>query len=179
MTEIEYRKDLIDLLKFYKLPLVAAELGCAEGLFSKDLMDSGLDKLYMCDNWGTIEGITGDGNFPQEWHDNNYAQAMERVKGLNVQVLRGRTAEMAIHVPDKTLGMVYIDAGHTYEAVTADLNAWYSKVVDGGIIAGHDYLMPQYGVYEAVRDFTKDKMIQVHTIHEKQVCDSGFWFVKA
>lgn len=36
--------------------------------------------------------------------------------------------------------LVFIDAGHTYEDVRADIEAWLSKVrTPGGIIAGHDF----------------------------------------
>jgi len=36
------------------------------------------------------------------------------------------------------LGMVFIDGGHSAEAVTADYEAWASRVVPGGILAIHD-----------------------------------------
>lgn len=46
---------------------------------------------------------------------------------------------------------VFIDAEHTYEALTKDLNAWYPLVKKGGIIAGHDYSMSP--VHGALADF--------------------------
>ncbi len=36
------------------------------------------------------------------------------------------------------LGMVFIDGGHSAEAVTADYEAWAPRVVPGGILAIHD-----------------------------------------
>jgi hypothetical protein len=56
-----------------------------------------------------------------------------------------------------------------------DLKAWLPKVKKGGIVAGHDYLNPDYGVNQAVKDFAGDKYT-VHTIHENKMVDAGFWF---
>ncbi len=177
--ELKYRSNIIDLLNHFNLRGSVAELGCAEGYFSSDLLRMGVDKLIMVDNWGTIDGVTGDGNFPQEWHDRNYEAAMQRVDKYKdvVSVLRGFTVEMAKYVPDEMLAMVYLDACHTYEAVKADLHAWFPKVKPGGIIAGHDFINPAYGVKEAVEEFCKGKF-EVHVITEDKDADAGFWFRK-
>lgn len=42
--------------------------------------------------------------------------------------------------PDQSLDFVFIDANHEYEAVKADIQAWFPKVRKGGHIAGHDYV---------------------------------------
>lgn len=54
--------------------------------------------------------------------------------------------------PDKYFSFGFIDAGHSYDQVTKDLQSWYPKIKDDGIIAGHDY---DGGVYKAVNDFFK------------------------
>lgn len=38
-----------------------------------------------------------------------------------------------------SIGLLFIDAEHTYEACRADFEAWSPKVVPGGVIALHDY----------------------------------------
>ena len=40
---------------------------------------------------------------------------------------------------DGSLDLVFIDAGHTFEDVVADIEAWLPKVRPYGFIAGHDY----------------------------------------
>jgi hypothetical protein len=40
---------------------------------------------------------------------------------------------------DKSVFMVFIDAGHDYESVKQDVQAWKPKIQEGGILAGHDY----------------------------------------
>lgn len=176
--EVKHRIQIIDLIE-NKQTAIVAELGCAEGNFSLDLLNSGICKLIMVDNWGKIEGITGDGNFEQEWHDNNYRSAMLKVEPFKekVQVLRGLTSQMSLYVEDNSIDILYLDAGHSYQAVMADLCAWFDKVKDGGIIAGHDYINPAYGVREAVEDFVYGSW-DINIIYEDRDEDAGFWFRK-
>jgi cephalosporin hydroxylase len=172
-------KHRSELHKIIDLSLPAAEIGVAEGLFSKDILSWGVSFLYMVDNWGRIPGAFGDGDSPQEWHDKNYSEAVNRVTPWlqKVKVLRGMSVAMAEQVPDESLGLVYLDACHTYECVTADLEAWLPKLVKGGIMAGHDFLAKEYGVQEAVKDFTKGRH-SVNLIPENRKADAGFWFKK-
>jgi predicted O-methyltransferase YrrM len=46
--------------------------------------------------------------------------------------------------------VVYIDAGHDYTSVKADIGAWLPKVRKGGIICGDDYISGWDGVIRAV-----------------------------
>jgi len=46
-------------------------------------------------------------------------------------------AAAAFH--DQSLDFIYIDALHTFDAVSRDLAAWWPKLRPGGLIAGHDY----------------------------------------
>jgi hypothetical protein len=48
---------------------------------------------------------------------------------------------------------VFLDSDHSYEGVSRELDAWWPKVVNGGVLAGHDHI-PQFpGVIQAVREF--------------------------
>jgi hypothetical protein len=176
MAHLKYRRDLHTIID---LGLPATEVGVAEGNFSRDMLSWGLSKLYMVDNWATIPGAYGDGASDQAWHDQNFTNALKLVKpfGGKYHILRGLSVDMAAHIPDAHLGLVYLDACHTYECVLADLEAWFPKLVTGGIMAGHDFLMSHYGVQQAVLDFTKGKY-KVHLIPEDEKKDAGFWFKK-
>ena len=52
---------------------------------------------------------------------------------------------------DNSLDFVFIDAGHDYENISADIDAWLPKVKSGGWIGGHDY-MSAPGVRQAVSE---------------------------
>lgn len=167
-------KSRVELYTLLPKNFVAAELGCAEGYFSADLCRMGAGKLFMIDNWGHIERQTGDGNNPKEWHDKNYQDAMARVKGYNVEVLRGISWEQAAKVADNSLDLLYIDCCHEYGCVKNDLAAWSPKVKKGGIIAGHDVANTAYGVRRAVDEFTGGRW----TLIPENGIDASFYFVK-
>lgn len=49
--------------------------------------------------------------------------------------------------------LVFIDADHSYDMVKQDIESWYPKVRDGGILCGHDYCNPAHrGVEKAVKE---------------------------
>jgi hypothetical protein len=176
---IPIRQNLDLLLHNFNLPKVVLELGVAEGWFTKDILKWDLDKLYLIDNWATIGTQTGDGAYNQEWHDGNYKQVLERTAPFSekVTIIKGLSWEVADQVPDNSLGLLYIDACHEYECVKKDLAAYFSKVVPGGIIAGHDYLNLSYGVNEAVKEFCEGKY-EINVVPDEHESMASFWFIK-
>lgn len=49
--------------------------------------------------------------------------------------------------------LIFIDAEHTYEALKADIEAWWSHLKDGGVMAFHDYRTPMFpGVTQAIHE---------------------------
>lgn len=60
------------------------------------------------------------------------------------------TAEAAPLIPDGWADFVFVDAGHSYDAVRTDLEAWERKVKPGGWFGGHDYHPKFPGVIAAV-----------------------------
>lgn len=65
--------------------------------------------------------------------------------------------------------LVFIDAGHTFEQVRADIKAWLPKVKDGGILAGHDYRVDWPGVIEAVHEAFGTRSVIIR---------HGMWFIR-
>jgi GT2 family glycosyltransferase len=58
--------------------------------------------------------------------------------------------------PNESVDFCFIDGDHSYESVTADLNAWWPKIRPGGMLAGHDYRGTAawtIGLTPAVHDF--------------------------
>jgi hypothetical protein len=52
------------------------------------------------------------------------------------------SVDAAATFKDAYLSFAFIDANHLYEGISADIKAWAPKVRPGGILAGHDYGMP-------------------------------------
>lgn len=66
----------------------------------------------------------------------------------------GGNTELGAFVPHGQFDMIFIDAMHTYPEVLADLQRWYPRVKDGGILAMHDYGHDHFsGVKQAADEF--------------------------
>lgn len=172
--EIKHRIQLIELLPANP---VTCEVGVAEGNFSRDICQQWLpSRHYLVDNWGTMSG-TGDGSFPQKWHEKNLKSARDKMKPFEAiaEFLRGPSWQMQQFVKDQTLDFLYLDANHSYVGVMKDLAAWHPKVKKGGVIAFHDYEMPEYGVKEAVNLFSATYRYEIHLIPELKLEDAGAW----
>lgn len=180
--EIQFRRDLIKLINEFKVPRVVAEIGVAEGLFSCEMLNWGIDRIYCVDNWAHIPDVKGDGNNNAAWHEKNMDQALWRLydyaeRGISVIIMKDLSHKAAKMVRNKHLGLLYLDADHSKEGLMRDLETWFPKVVEGGIVAGHDYLNPAYGVNAAVKEFCDDRF-PIHLIPEQKSEDAGFWFQK-
>lgn len=178
--KIETRSKLPQLLDHLKLPRIIAEVGVAEGIFSQEIFGWGVEKLYLIDIWEKVPFIPGCGSFEQEWHDKNY----ERVKDLfgdkkNVVMLKGFSYKVAEQIPDESLGLAYIDAGHDYYSVKADAYTFWDKLVPGGIMAFHDYANPEYSVWRAVWEIAADKNREINLLPENwDIVNIGCWIRK-
>jgi hypothetical protein len=61
------------------------------------------------------------------------------------------TVEAAKKFDDCSVDFIWVDAGHDYEDVMADLKAWWPKLKAQGIMGGDDF--PMEGVKSAVEEF--------------------------
>jgi predicted O-methyltransferase YrrM len=54
-------------------------------------------------------------------------------------ILEGDSAQIGKDWSGPPVDFLFVDADHTYDGVTADLEAWYPHMKERGIIALHDY----------------------------------------
>ena len=54
---------------------------------------------------------------------------------------RGFSTDCAELFPDTSLDFIYVDARHDRKGVLQDLVAYWPKLRQGGVMAGHDYMM--------------------------------------
>lgn len=100
-------------------------------------------------------------------------------KGRTRMIVMSST-NAAREVKDEAYDFVFLDADHSVEGVRADLAAWWSKIIPGGWLCGHDYGgyvivsgEPRYfGVKEAVDEWVEAEGLTL----EIDVDDT--WFVK-
>lgn len=174
---LRYRADLH---KIIDLNYSTVELGVAEGNFSNDILSWGKQTHYLVDAWMEIKNQKGDGGNEQLWHERNLQKTMAKVEkyGGRAIILRGLSQEMAVHVEDNSCGFVNVDCDHSYEGVKRDIEAWWPKLIPGGVMAFHDYEMTQYGVKRAVREFADSQRLTVHLLAENKLEDAGAYIIK-
>ncbi|MBF0166924.1 MAG: class I SAM-dependent methyltransferase [Alphaproteobacteria bacterium] len=156
------RENLLDWLDKDR---TFVEIGVAEGAFSQEILKRCRPScLTLIDLWAHQEDpsyVPDVNNVPSQEQDARYQAVKDRFSGPNVSILRQDSLSAARCFADGSLDYIYIDAMHTFEAVTADLEAWWPKLADGGLLMGHDYanhivaLKSGFGVVEAVNKFVE------------------------
>jgi len=106
--------------------LVGAEIGIGS-CHNLACILNGLDiKKMYCVDWGS------DGNADHV--------TPEIKKHFNkIEFIKKNSHEAHQDIPDNSLDFCYIDACHDYPDVLADIQDYYPKVKEGGVLCGHDY----------------------------------------
>jgi hypothetical protein len=123
-------------------------------------------KFFCVDTWqGSAEHkkMTKDRDIYKEFLTN-----IEPVKS-NIIPYKMFSHEAAELFANESLDFVFIDASHDYDNVMIDLKAWYPKIKQGGVFAGHDYTAGWTGVVSAVNNFFNEK----HKVNSQEAC----WFI--
>lgn len=160
--------------------LVGAEVGVCTGETS-ELLLRGLPNLhlYLVDPWR--EPVPGTDYWKTGAGDSTMTQGMfdgvlERTAARTAFAAHRRTivpcesAEAAAFVPDD-LDFVFIDGDHSFSGVMQDLETWWPRVAETGILTGHDYGNPNFpDVKLAVDEFAA-----MHSLSVRIGADS-VWF---
>lgn len=158
-----------DLLKVLPAGCVGAEIGVAEGYFTRHILrHTAPRRLYLVDCWRFQEEgtyVSDMNNVCQKKQDERYHDVLrehaQAIAAGNVVVLRMFSAEAASRLERGSLDWLYLDANHTYDAVRADLELYVPAMKRDGIVCGHDYsnspwaARMDFGVVEAVNDFAR------------------------
>jgi hypothetical protein len=161
---------------------IAVEVGVAGGHFSQQILATweSIGQLHLIDPWKHFdEGYEDYCNLSQQVQDERF----ERIKidfGSNdkVNILRYASPDAAKYFPHESVHFVYLDANHSTKAVLADLEAWWQKIIPGGILAGHDYQPGDgkgYGVKAAVDQFASELNIPIHQTTQEFCRKSGVY----
>jgi predicted O-methyltransferase YrrM len=152
----------------------AAELGVRDGRTYLYLLQHcpHLETLIGVDIWAPStahgQGAESYAAWPQE---ENERVVRAGCTGSQVaRLLKMRTSAAAVLVEDGSLDLVFIDAGHTTEAVREDIQLWRPKLRPGGLLCGDDYHWP------SVRKAVDLKIGTVQTARDMRVADK-LWFI--
>jgi len=103
-------------------------------------------------------------NVPADQYENLFWYVMGRLSrfGARFTHVRGASSQAA-QVLNVELDFVLLDGDRTHAAVFQDLNAWFPKLRNGGVIGGHGYgHASSVGVKAAVDGFFASRALTVH-----------------
>lgn len=138
----DYRVDFFANLLVNEFDFIkGAEIGVDHGRFLFPLsfmLGRYIDVYYGVDPYRVFKSFRPHAD--QDYWDNLYVKVLQSAFELreNIIIVRATSEEAACTIPDD-LNFVYLDAKHDYYGVLTDIYLWEEKIVDGGIIAGHDY----------------------------------------
>ncbi len=163
---------------------VGAEIGIFKGFFAKEILTKlpGIKQYYCVDPWQHYDEYTEilrpQSNEILVKPEKAFQIFCNKIKPFadKVIIIREMSQDGLLHVPDKSLDFVFIDANHTYEYAKPDIVGWSKKVKQGGIIAGHDFSDLQYrgkrkvpfGVERAVRELIPKFRVEGNTWYSEK-----------
>jgi len=139
------------------------EVGIATGGHSYDILKkTNVETLYCVDPFSPelFESFAARGVLDLYFHR---ITARFSEFGERAHMIRKYSLPAASLFADNELDFVFIDADHTYKSVQQDIQAWYAKVRNGGIIGGDDYTTKWPGVPQAVNEFFTTRGLVVNT----------------
>jgi len=157
----------------------AVEIGTHQAVFAAEFLERFRGTLTMIDPWEGYDGVL-DVFYPMVQETTNRDDDFEIARMAMMafpdrhKFLRMRSEEAAMLFDDLSVGIVYIDALHDYESVIQDMRRWETKIVEGGIIAGHDFAIENHGVIHAVLEFCRKRSIRFHVTQE----DVPSWWIE-
>jgi beta-1,4-mannosyl-glycoprotein beta-1,4-N-acetylglucosaminyltransferase len=164
---------------------IGSWLGCSTSYMAVEIINSGKDIKFDCiDPWngsdGGNESLYSDDL--KKLRDKNttlydeFTRNIELVKDY-VNPIKSYSYECVNNYENNSIDFLFIDGSHEYEPVKRDLEEWYCKVKDNGIIAGHDFMFIDCpGVYNAVNDFFGKE--NVSTINTSWFVDNSIFRTK-
>jgi len=134
------------------------EIGVADGVsaiyLAKELALRNKNfKLYMVDNMSY-------GGFIQQ--KTIYENIIKSGLGKYIEVIPYDSVTASKLFNDGFLDFIFLDSSHEYDETKESIKAWYPKLKDGGIFAGHDYFeypTVMLAVDELIpREFTREQI---------------------
>lgn len=188
--EITSRRDFPQLLEWKGLTKSAVEIGTHRGFFAARFLSQWPGVLHCIDPWESTEEYAYQEQFlpdKAETREFDYYEAKMVLArfGSRAVLLKTTSTKALQFFQNDQLDFVYVDGDHSEKAVLEDLLTWYPKVRSGGIIAGHDIVMPNEsgglwapGIQRAVNEFARFHNLTVYLVVEKDNSPWSYYFIK-
>lgn len=161
------RLDLAKYLISRKLTKQVVEVGTHRAVFASQFLEVWPGSIDGIDHWDIPPSYEYQASLLPDRGNTREDDLKVALKARDrflprLNLIRTFSQEVVAGYRNSSLDMVYLDGDHAYEAVLADLIAWFPKIRDGGIIAGHDVVCCgevnggwSGGIQRAIEDFLK------------------------
>ena len=154
--------------KFSDKRLMGVEIGVWKGIHAESILQTlNIERLFLVDPYKSYSEVKGDMN-------QAFFEAQDRLKIYENKVfwVRKRSEDAVINVPNE-LDFVYVDGNHDYEFVKKDIELYYPKVKEGGILGGHDFHANWKGIIKAVIEFITKEGLEIYV-----EAPADWWVIK-
>ena len=124
-----------------KSNLIGVEIGVHYGNNALNILKAlSIKQLYLIDPY---DSYVEKGIFWKTKYKDIYKEVRKKFEKYKVKVkfIKRKSIDAIELIPNR-LDFVYIDGNHTFKAVKKDIESYYPKVKNGGIIGGHDFDSP-------------------------------------
>jgi hypothetical protein len=146
--------------------------GKSSSYMAVEIINSGKEIDFYCvDTW---KG--GREHQDMEDIDELYSTFIDNMKPVEeyYSPMRMTSLEAASKFEDNSLDFVFLDGSHHYEDVKDDINAWFPKIKNGGVLAGHDYTgwwSVRNAVNELIPNFTVSEECWIYDVVKTEMDD--------
>lgn len=180
LNHAKFVRNRVELLKLLPLQKRFCEIGVMAGDFSSKILEFNSPlELHLIDLFNCSDTSKKE-RFSKQNHLNFVKKRFEnQVENGQVFIKKGKSWERLSEYNNHYFDIVYIDANHSFSAVTKDLEEAHSKIKEDGFIVLNDYTMydhlgeEKYGVVEATNEFMKkhDYFLKYFVFHPMLYCD--------
>jgi len=152
---------------FKKRPIVYCEVGVEKGENSFNVIEMlNIKHAYLIDFYEEYTtNYTGQPSLiTKDMQDVAFKTAKKRLAPFKDKItwIQKNSDKAAKDLP-ADVDFIYIDANHAYEYVKKDIELYWEKVAENGILAGHDCFGTYNGVINAIHEFAMKKKIHIHS----------------
>lgn len=159
---------------------ICAEIGIGFGFHAREILETTfVERLYLVDPMVYYPNDAFPDNIQEFGGFELLVRNIEKhLKPFSDRYTWFRTPSLEIRddqIPDGSLDAVFIDADHSYEAVSADLPFWWKKLRKGGWLLGDDYQSCFPGCTRAVDEFAARHNLPLEFLSKPTAPSIGYY----